>query len=223
MPSVGASSDTEAKADVGGGQMEQVRAELGLGAYAFGVGAAGAIGGGVAAVRSGAAARAINKVRKQEVFLHGSPQPNLKTLEPRTGSRALPSENVVYGWDLKSPGASNWATKNSVTIRNRQDQNAGTVYVAKAPKSAIKNRADDVNWSVVTSSQPAKVVKGLEIPKNMGDEYSDSFKEFDRMVKKAVKRAGGKMSAAPQNEASLNAYLSSLQKKKARGGGKNKR
>lgn len=46
----GTSSDTTAKADAGGGQMEAVRAELGLGAYAAGVGAAATIGAGVAAV-----------------------------------------------------------------------------------------------------------------------------------------------------------------------------
>lgn len=43
-------SDTTAKADAGGGQMEAVRAELGLGAYAVGVGAAATVGAGVAAV-----------------------------------------------------------------------------------------------------------------------------------------------------------------------------
>lgn len=49
----GSNTDTSAKADAGGGQAEAVRGELGLGAYAAGVGAAGAIGAGVAAVRSG--------------------------------------------------------------------------------------------------------------------------------------------------------------------------
>lgn len=46
----GTFSDTTAKADAGGGQAEAVRAELGLGAYAAGVGAVATVGAGVAAV-----------------------------------------------------------------------------------------------------------------------------------------------------------------------------
>jgi len=68
----GSNTDTSAKIDAGGGQMEQVRAELGLGAYVAGVGATAAIGAGIAAARSGAVGRAVNKIGDKTVLLaHG--------------------------------------------------------------------------------------------------------------------------------------------------------
>ena len=62
MPS--GASDREAQADAGGGQMEQVRAELGLGAYAAGIGTTAAIGAGVAAIKSGSATKVANKASR---------------------------------------------------------------------------------------------------------------------------------------------------------------
>jgi len=117
----GSNTDTTAKADVGGGQMEQVRAELGLGAYVAGVGATAAIGAGIAAARSGVGARAANKLTGRTVVLHGTGEvlKNPKTgvpyrfdakgkpldkgaiLEPRKGSPALPDTPAVFGWNPK--------------------------------------------------------------------------------------------------------------------------
>jgi hypothetical protein len=53
------SSDNTAKADAGGGQMEQTRAQLGLGAYAFGVGATSAAAAAVAAAKTGRLGRVV--------------------------------------------------------------------------------------------------------------------------------------------------------------------
>lgn len=151
-----------------------------------------------AVVKTGVPARVANKVTGQTVFVHGSPTPNLSKLETFAGSRALPNEKVVYGWDPSTNNAQNWLTKNSATIINARGNNASSVYIAKAPTKSVKNRADDVNWNVVTSSTPAKVVKELPIPSNIGDEYSETFKQFDKRVLDAVKQAGGKLAKTPK-------------------------
>ena len=87
----GSNTDTSAKVDSGGGQMEAVRGELGLGAYAAGIGATAAVGAGVAAVRSGrvvnpvAAAR--NLAKGEKVVVHGTPnQLQGRFIEPRAES-----------------------------------------------------------------------------------------------------------------------------------------
>lgn len=174
-------------------------AAVNLGAAVAGAGAAKVAGKAVSkVVESGVAARVVNKLTGQTVFVHGSPMPNLSKLETYAGSRALPNEKVVYGWDPSSNNAQNWLTKSSVTIRNARDSNAASVYIAKAPTANVKNRAADVNWNVVTSSTPAKVVKELPIPSNLGEEYSQTFQQFDKKVLDAAKRAGAKFPKTPK-------------------------
>ena len=184
MPSVGASSDTEAKADVGGGQMEQVRAELGLGAYAFGVGAAGAIGAGVAAVKSGAAARAVNAATGRKIVVHGSPVSGLKTIEPRVGSNQLPEANVMFGWDPSKKGMQGQITRQAgrYTSKNQGTQ-VGSVYVTSIKKSEIVTPDKLLNTGQVVSRGSGKVLK--EIPAS-----GQSFRDIDAELQRQLRRFG---------------------------------
>jgi hypothetical protein len=197
MPSTGASSDTEAKVDAGGGQMEQVRAELGLGAYAAGVGAAGAIGAGVAAVKSGAAARAVNKLTGQQVILHGSPVRNIRTLEPRTSSQFAPNVPIktLYGMNPETGQTSSlgkfvddYARQGGRGAKLKVDA-PGSIYVAKVPKSSIVNPASvgpNAKVAVVSARSTGKVVKEIPVA-------GLSEAELQKLVVKAAKRAGARI------------------------------
>lgn len=207
MPSVGASSDTEAKADVGGGQMEQVRAELGLGAYAFGVGAAGAIGAGVAAVKSGRVvnpvAAAQNLVKGERVIVHGTANPiKGKTLQPTSGSNysaiAKGNEPMVFGFNPRDKGASTnvpggaeyyaGRTFNEATglpIQNPQYN----VVVGKATKKAVTDRPD-AGVGVVTSSAPVKISGVVKAPSPQG---SVTYDQYVKALQKEIRKAGSSL------------------------------
>jgi len=206
MPSVGASSDTEAKADAGGGQMEQVRAELGLGAYAFGVGAAGAIGAGVAAVKSGrvvnpvAAAR--NAVKGERVVVSGTAFPiKGKTLQPTSGSNysaaVKNNEALVFGFNPRNPGASrnvpggaeyyagrgfNEAT--GLPIHNPQYN----VVVGTTPKKAVTKVSG--GQGVVTSSAPVKISGVVKAPSPQG---SVTYDQYVKALQKEIRKAGSSL------------------------------
>jgi hypothetical protein len=203
-------SDREAQADAGGGQMEQVRAELGLGAYAAGIGAAGAIGAGVAAVKSGAAARAVNKATGKSVVVHGSSVGGLKKIEPRAGSAALPYDKAAFAWNpaayKSKDGMSGllWDTR-SYTSKSLPDVNElrkGTVYVAKTPTKNLKKikeasptpgplvdmgRVQSFKESGMYTNKPLKVVSSVDVSK-----YKDSAERAVELAKK-IKKAGGKV------------------------------
>jgi len=216
MPSVGASSDTEAKADAGGGQMEQVRAELGLGAYAFGVGAAGAIGAGVAAVRSGAAARGINKLRGEVVLVHGSPTQGIKTINPTKGANRNKGTRGVdlglqgfFGTPSKNPqfGPSQVATKYALGDQEKNiAQNVvgqGSVYLAKAKKADL---IFEQGGMVARTGKPVRVVKELKLSDYPREQKGSLIDDYVA----ALRRAGGPT-------------VSRTVRKQSRGGGKNKR
>jgi len=193
----GSNTDTSAKIDAGGGQMEQVRAELGLGAYVAGVGATAAIGAGIAAARSGVGARAVNKLTGQQVMIHASPTRGLTQIDPRSGSRALPKETVVFGFDTK---AELFPTQGAALMPGQVHQKAtsrGSVYVVKTPRQSVRDRSSDVGDYVLTSTAPAKVVKELPIPEGVGQIRTPQVEAYDVALRTAVQRAGGKL--AKQN------------------------
>jgi len=182
----GSNTDTTAKADAGGGQMEQVRAELGLGAYVAGVGATAAIGAGIAAsvgaarvagkaVQSGrvvnpvAAAR--NIISGERVVLHGSPKSGLPVLKPSTGSKTLPDQSVLFSWNPRKPNMSNVIHSKAVRYANKFED-AGSIYVAKVPKNVTvrhpKKSVRDSKNMLVTRGE-GKVV--AEVP--LGKQYSE--------------------------------------------------
>jgi hypothetical protein len=212
MPSVGASSDTEAKVDAGGGQMEQVRAELGLGAYAAGIGTTAAIGAGIAAVRSGAAARGINRLRGDVVGLHGSPVSGLKNIEPRTPIRGpkkgegakvyvfRTDQSPVRNRNLANVGKSNtdladsielsrkYATGEMGWLKPQTPSGQGSVYVVRTPKKATDLSQDSLNRGILatSSSARAKVVSEIKLANKSPEQVLSE-------VAKKLKRAGVKV------------------------------
>jgi len=196
----GSNTDTSAKADAGGGQAEQVRAELGLGAYTAAVGTTAAIGAGIAAVRSGVAARAVNKVTGKTVVVHGSATKNLKMIEPRVaparpevGAKVFasrPTKTVVpYDMEAISRTARHYVAERAAGIAAKQGKAItryeGSVYVAKVPKKSLEGNA------FVTSPVPAKVVKELPIYGPMPYKHSDLPIEDVKKLERAFRQAGG--------------------------------
>lgn len=209
------SPDTEAKADAGGGQMEQVRAELGLGAYAAGVGAAGAIGAGVAAVRSGAAAKVVNKMTGQTVIIHGTNVRGLKAAGQQLMTNVPPARPEVgkvlfgvraserYGPEELARIMQHYASTRSfqkntgskldgVGVDRIVKEWKGSAYVAKVPKKSLQGEGQ----TFVRSSSPGKIV--AEIP--VSGTSHKLQPQFQKDLEKAYKRAGGKFPKAPKQK-----------------------
>jgi len=211
----GSNTDTTAKADVGGGQMEQVRAELGLGAYVAGVGATAAIGAGIAAAKTPVGRRAVRAVtgRKTSYFVHGSPTTGIKKLDPKyetmpdklvsdppfaerwPGGVANPSQAGIYGWPINKTtgqkGSSNILMSRSDVVNAIKDSyrysQGGSLYIAKAPRSKVGYDSDEIISSV------SKVVK----------EIRTSGKTADQVAKEAqaaLKKLGFKYPKGPKKK-----------------------
>lgn len=140
------SDQTSAVADAGGGQMESVRGELGLGAYTVGIGTTAAIGAGVAAVRSGrvvnpvAAAR--NALKGERVFVTGTPNKLKGSVIKAKLSDQLGDTKAVYVWDpraeysrqtLSDRAASFAQGRNAIKAKNPQNN----VVIVKAKKANV--------------------------------------------------------------------------------------
>ena len=89
-------TDTQSKIDAGGGQAEQVRAELGLGAYTAAVGTTAAIGAGIAAARSGI--RKYNAPKGDLGSLRGLYHGTAEKLKPGTVIRPRAELGVKETW-----------------------------------------------------------------------------------------------------------------------------
>jgi hypothetical protein len=196
MPS--GASDREAQADAGGGQMEQVRAELGLGAYAAGIGAASAIGAGVAAVKSGAAARAVNKMTGQQVIVHGGKVRGLSQIDPRVPSNFPSGNRAVYGMNpeyaIRARGLPEPSPSRPLKLAEIANEYAegGSAYVAKVPKRSITNPSSigpKAKVAVVQSTSPAKVVAEIPLSGTSAAQLAKQQKD----ILKAAKRAGAKI------------------------------
>jgi hypothetical protein len=142
--------------------------------------AAAGYGAGKAVQVSGLAAKAANKLTRQQVIVHGTPKAiQGPTITPRAGSSASPDRAVVFGWDpSKKYGLS--AVNNPV----QYTQGTGKVVVAKVPKSGIIQKAD----GVIVSSKPAKVVAQVD-PSN--------YTKYDAELRRQLKRAGSSINPSP--------------------------
>lgn len=111
-------------------------AAVNLAAGATGYGAANVVG---KAIQSGRvvnpAAAARNLVSGQRVVVHGSPKSSLTVLKPSTGSKTLPSDNVLFSWNPRKANMSNEIHRNAAYYANKAED-AGSIYVAKVPKRA---------------------------------------------------------------------------------------
>ena len=194
----GNAADTTAQIDAGGGEADAVREQMGLGAYAFGVGAAGTIAGGIASYKTGLAARAYNKMTGQDIILHGSNVKGIKTIEPKVAKGNV-NQALVYG---KSPGtqrqmelsindvdfyaASRFAESK---LGSRPSNYEGSVYVARVKKSEQSKFMQNAYYR---SENPAKVVSEIPISGNLPYRYFKTDEETKNAIIAAYKKAGGK-------------------------------
>jgi hypothetical protein len=99
------------------------------------------------------------------IVVHGSPIPNLKTIEPRLGSAALPDRSVAYGWKTSDvAGFDDADVLQGVTWSNLQNPRytkpGSSIYITRAkPGSAVTDY--DAPSSVYTSSEPMEVLAEL--------------------------------------------------------------
>lgn len=181
----GSNTDTSAKVDSGGGQMEAVRGELGLGAYAAGIGTTAAIGAGVAAVKSGRAAQAVNKVTGKTVLVHGTGNKLEGTaLRPVGGSPGAPNEKVVFGWNPLNKGAKDTIPINvqeyAAKTWNMADVPEYNVVIGKAPSRAVTKV--EGNPAILKSTEPAKIKAVVKA--------NVDYETYVNNLNKALKKAG---------------------------------
>jgi len=197
-------TDTQLKIDAGGGQAEDVKSQLGLGAYTAAVGTTAAIGAGIAAARSGVGARAVNKLTGKTVIVHGTPHKLVgKTLNPTRGSRANPDEVVLFGWNPRSKNAygnlersaaqySRVSGRGDYVERSDFQRN---VVIAKVKKSKTDLGKPGSNPDIIQSSAPAKIVSVVKAPK-AGEVSEEVYrKQLYAALRKAGAPIGGKTSA----------------------------
>lgn len=194
----GNAADTTAKVDAGGGQADAVKEQLGLGSYAFGVGAAGAVAGGIASYKTGLAARAYNRMTGQDIILHGSNVKGIKTIEPRRAKGNI-DQALVYGKrpetqrqmelsinDVDFYAASRFAESK---LGSRPPTYEGSAYVARVKKS---QQSKFLKNGYYRSENPAKVVAEIPISGNLPYRYFQTNEETKQAIAQAYKKAGGK-------------------------------
>jgi hypothetical protein len=114
------------------------------------------------------------------IVVHGSPMKNLKTIEPRLGSAALPDRSVAYGWKTSDvAGFDDADVLQGVTWSNLQNPRytkpGSSIYITRArPGSAVTDY--DAPSSVYTSNQPMDVLAELSGDQIETDGKIDSMK-----------------------------------------------
>lgn len=174
---------------------------------------------GVRAVQTGRVvnpvAAASNVVRGQKVIVHGSRTKGIQQLLPNAGSRALPDEKVLFGFDPRKNQT--WViTRQANSYATQQASSKGSIYVAKVPKRGTKILKDTDHKlakntkfeSVVrVSKKPGKVVK--EIPSyDMNANTGDEFLEANRALQRALNRAG----VVPRKTANADKFIPTMKR-----------
>lgn len=80
-----------------------------------------------AVANTGAPARLKNAIMGDAILVHGSPQPNLKAIEPRAGSARFPDKEVAFGWNPKE-----FLPNNPTQMTTNAMQHTGTMSSAQA-------------------------------------------------------------------------------------------
>lgn len=90
-----------------------------------------------------------------KTVVHGSPKTGLKSITPRLGSAARPTEKVVYGWNPKAFGRVN---KSGVGGYVSEYSGTGSAYIGKVKRKDI---VPDTNKGIVVSKGPIRVKKEI--------------------------------------------------------------
>ena len=139
-----------------------------------GVGKVAQVAGRVVA-KTGVPARVVNKLTRQQVMVHGTPnQISGGFISPRAGSVASPTQPVVFGWKPTKKLAIN-----TVNSPLEYAKGSGNVVIGKVPKSAVSVGDTD---AILKSTKPVKIVGQVKAPGN--------FNEYDAELRRMLKRAG---------------------------------
>ena len=80
-----------------------------------------------AAAKTGVPSRLKNAITGDAILVHGSPQPNLKAIDPRTGSARFPDQKVAFGWNPKE-----YLPNNPTQMTTNAMKHTGTLSTAQA-------------------------------------------------------------------------------------------
>lgn len=128
-----------------------------------------AVGGGLAK----AAIMGTHALGKKVV--HGSPNQNLKSVDPRTGSAGRPNENVTFSWDPKQFPNKGKMADMAKEYANKREGQTGSIYVGKVKRQDIVNAKDKEPW--VVSKGKIKVTKEIKLSQTK-DAAKDVRKSF---------------------------------------------
>ena len=144
-----------------------------------------------AAAKTGVVPRIVNKVTKQELYLHGSPKSGIKQINPTIGAnREWSSERGAIGF-FENPKASETSPGGMAGVYAGPK---GSVYVVKGPKKSFtsdpNNQMVYQNQTpiVAISKQPQKVVSEIKFT-NIGL----SRDARAQAVAEALRKAGYKL------------------------------
>ncbi len=220
------SDQTSAQVDSGGGQMEQVRAELGLGAYAVGVGTTAAIGAGVAAVKSGrvvnpvAAAR--NLIKGEQVIVHGTAKKITGNMLKGVAGEFDDITKVVFGWnprqayskDFVPQRARSFATGTAYGKPDLQNSQRNVVIARVKKSDTFPHPGGLENEAVITAgnAQISSVIKAPPFNASKAE-----IATYSKSLANEVRKAGSRLRGADrlselQERIELAKYFKSLKK-----------
>jgi hypothetical protein len=165
-----------------------------------------ATGGGIiaaqkgirAAVNSGIPARAVNKITKQEVLLHGRKTSGYSEIKPAGGKYENQPELKKHAYNyFDNPKAPNIAAPKGKSLGIEAlpfAHEGGTLYAVRGPRKSFTNPSGGkVNWAkdtVIKSQQNQKVVGSIPI-------NHAAFGNYETQIASMLKRAGVKI---PKNK-----------------------
>lgn len=152
-----------------------------------------------------------NFARGNKIIVHGSTQRGLNELIPKSGSIAMPKDEVLFGWDPRAKKSGSWLPTNSLNYTNPKDparmgrsritgEQPGSVYIASTPKKKTgsvvteekKLRNKD---KMLVSRAPAKVIKEIPAPSTKFFETyipgaTSDYVDFKIKLAKELRKAG---------------------------------
>lgn len=171
--------------------------------------AAGAVGAKAAQVAGKAiqtgrivnpAAAARNLVSGQRVVVHGSPKSGLTVLKPSTGSKTLPSDNVLFSWNPRKANMSNEIHRNAAYYANKAED-AGSIYVAKVPKKATtrhpKQTVRNSKKMLITRGE-GQIVSEVPLRKQFQELSPAERKTVAKNVQAELRKAGVQPRGVPK-------------------------
>jgi hypothetical protein len=122
-----------------------------------------------------------------KTIIHASPTAGLKKIVPNVSKKDNYGVNVVWGMNPSAKGSA----VNTLLSKN-YTREAGSIYVAKAPRSSIK-KVDTTGKlvkssskdGIIVSTKPAKVVKEIKVA-------GKGEKKIIKEVNKGLKKSGSK-------------------------------